>query len=382
MGYRLSGIPFYSFLAKDEVREIYANRTIRTLAFGLIGIFVPIYLLKSGYQLLDVGLFLVGIYSMMAIFSFPAAALESKFGLKHTILISTPLLILYFGMLFTINQIRWPAILLGMIQGIESALYWLPMNTKFSRDTAKGTKGRQISKIAIFEGAAAITAPLIGGIILSFYSFSLLIIAVVLLIIISIVPLFLTRDKAVSILKGWGKVFSKNNLAYINQFFLEGAVSIAIIAWIIYVYLVVKEYLLVGAIYAAVGAVSAIFTVLVGRWSDTKPKATLMKIGAVTSAGVWLLAFFSISPLTVTLVSLLQGFSLVMIFLPSFTSACNAASKQNPVEFMVLHESGLGAGKILALIPLILIPSVLGLKYMFIVAAIASGLFLFSRLPK
>ncbi len=377
----LPHVSLHELLAKTEVREIYVNRGIRSLAFGLIGIFVPIYLLKNSYSLLEIVLFLFALYAALGIYAFSAAILESKWGLKRVVLISTPILLVYFGLLFTIPYFRWPALLLGFVHGAEQALYWIPMNTKFAQDTARGKKGKQISYAAVIESVAVIVAPLLGGIVLSYYSFNVLVLAVVALILVSIVPFFMTKDRIVEAIKGWKAAFSKQNYVHFNQHFIFGPLLVCASAWAIYLFYIFDEYLYIGAISTAMGVCSAIFILWIGKMSDSKQRRAVIKIGAVANAIMWAFAFFAVSMWAVIAASLLQGFFYTMIALPLFTSACNTAAKQNTVEFMVMRETALCAGRVLALIPLLLLPTLAGLKNTLIIGIVASFMFLFSKLP-
>ena len=71
-----------------ELGELYASVAIRFFALAMIGVFTPIYLIKLGYSLPAVA----GFFGLVAVFHggsvFLAGWLSSKYGLKHTILIS------------------------------------------------------------------------------------------------------------------------------------------------------------------------------------------------------------------------------------------------------------------------------------------------------
>ena len=81
---------------KSELSEIYLNQVIQTFAVSLIGIFIPIYLLEIGFDLIMVFNYYLIFSVCIIVLSVLPIRLSNKIGLKHTIFLSTiPLITVY-----------------------------------------------------------------------------------------------------------------------------------------------------------------------------------------------------------------------------------------------------------------------------------------------
>ena len=100
--------PHFHFLRNRELNELYTSIAIRAFAISLIGIFIPIFLYQLNYSFSQIFLFFGLIALFNLIFLFPSAKFASKYGLKHGMLLSIPFLIVFFLLLFSLDDFNWP----------------------------------------------------------------------------------------------------------------------------------------------------------------------------------------------------------------------------------------------------------------------------------
>lgn len=371
---------------KSELGEVYLNRIIQSLALSMVGIFVPIYLINLGYSLNLVMLFLTVMY-LSSIISAPISAfINSRIGIKHTIGLSFPFLIFYLLLIFSIKTFNWPIILIAIVYGIYISLYWIPLNSDFAKNSDKLHRGTEIGYLMALPTFVAVIAPLMGGWIINNYGFNELIIIVFVLLFLSIIPLFMTSDYKSKLGYEWKRMINRENLLFFREFIAKGMLYASVIIWPIFVYYVVKDYLLIGFAVTLTGLGATIFIMTIGKLSDRISKLSLLKIGGIVNGIIWLLVFFiyvsagEVTTSQVFIISFLKGFTFVLIDIPLFSAACNQANKQSVTEFMVFREFGLHVGRILIFIAMILATTItIKFQVAFILFALASFYFVFVK---
>jgi MFS family permease len=371
---------------KSELGEVYLNRLIQSLALSMVGVFVPVYLINLGYSLNQVILFLIAMYSSLMILSPISAIINSRIGIKHTIGLSFPFLITYLLLLFSIKTFNLPIILIAGVYGIYLALYWIPLNSDFAKNSDKLHRGTEISYLLALPNFVGIIAPLVGGWVINNYGFNELIIIVFGLLFLSMVPLFMTSDYKSKLGYEWKRMVNRENLVFLKEFVAKGMLFASSLIWPIFVYYMVKDYLLIGFAVTLTALSATIFIMVTGKLSDRVSKLSLLKIGGITNGIIWISVFIiytffgELTPLQVFIISFLKGFTLVLIDIPLFAAACNQANKQSVTEFMVLREVSLDFGRILVFSAMILMAT-LTLKFqaVFILTALASFYFVFVK---
>ena len=168
---------------KKELNELYVSTVLRVLAFSMVGIFVPLFLFNElGYSLNSIiQYYLVYAFSFI-VFSIFGAKLVSSFGVKHSILISMPLYVAYFGLLYLLKLNPWLFFIVPMIYGASEGIFWMGFHLDFALFSAKAKRGKQIGKFYTFALLAGLVGPMVGGGVLTFSSFNLLFFIVSLLI--------------------------------------------------------------------------------------------------------------------------------------------------------------------------------------------------------
>lgn len=358
---------------RTELGEIYLNQVIQTFAVTLIGIFIPIYLLKSGFTLPVSLLFMMVYWITMLILSPFIAKLSDIIGQKHTIILSAPLLMLYFFLLIFVNSID--PFIIAFVGGASAVFYWIPLNSEFIEHIDKLHTGKEVGYLYALPRVATIIAPLLGGIMLTYLGFNQLFTIVIVLIAFSFSPFLLTRDY-----KG-GFPFSlremslrpKNILSYL--IFSEGLIIMAeLLAWPLFIFLTLGNLIIVGASASISGAGIIFFTLFIGKLSDKINRKKLIRIGAVAYAIVWFMRMFVSTELEIYLLSFLGGMFFTLLLVPFYAVFCDFSKRNRISESVVYREIWLSLGRAIPLLLLVMFS--LDLIYAFLITGIFTLLFL------
>ena len=368
-------------LLKNELSEVYMNLALESFALSLISIFVPIYLLSVGYSFDYMIIFFMIYYGCIGLFAPVSAALANRFGFKHIILFRTPLLIAFLLGLHNIENLIFSPLILAAFGGLGSSLYWISINSIFAKYSDKIHRGTQTGKMVSLPQLAALAGPTIGGFISFIYGFKILFLITSVIIIISIVPLFMTKETKPHINFSFRKMINiKANLKYSGYFTLDGAKSVAsVIFWPIFIYWGLSGSTTgTGFAQTLTGIGIIAFTYYVGRQTDRKGKTSFIKKGAVFLALVWFARIFASSPFEFFIYSLLAGFFTVLIDVPFLAASFDQANKEDPDEFVVFRDIFIGFGRFLFLgVTLLVSDAAMKVLLGFGLAGAASLLFLF-----
>ncbi|MFT4532270.1 MAG: MFS family permease [Candidatus Saccharimonadales bacterium] len=178
----------------DELSEIYTSMTLRSFGFSIIGIFVPVYLYLNGISLRDISLFYVMFFGIRAVTSLWIGKVVGHFGPKHSIAISTIILILFLLMLLTYSTYNWPLVLLALVFTIANGLFFVAYAVDFSKIRHKSHGGKELGWLYIFERVGSAAGPFVGGLIGSFISPEATIIFALLMLLLSLIPLFMSAE--------------------------------------------------------------------------------------------------------------------------------------------------------------------------------------------
>jgi len=347
---------FFNFFKSRELNEIYTSISIRSFALSMISIFIPIYLLKLNYSLTSVFIFYAILNLTHALFTLPAAKISSKFGFKHSILFSIPLLITFFILLFTLEIYGWPLYLLAIIFGLNNSLFWIGYHVDFSRFSKKKHRGEEIGFARIFSSVFSMIGPLIGGVVLAFISFQFLFIAVSFLLFVSIAPLFFSKDIHNPVNFSTKQIFTDQKLKDYLSFAGHGIeTGLATIIWPIFIFFsILNNFTSLGFIAAISSFSSLIFVLIIGKFSDKKRRLVL-KIGAFFNAVIWGIKTFAKTFLHVFILDFFHGMTRTAVSVPFDALSYDKANKSNIVEFIVFREILIQIGHVILFIAMIFV---------------------------
>ncbi len=331
---------FFHFLRNRELNELYASIAIRAFALALTGVFIPIYLYQLGYSFSTIFLFYGILGLVTAVFSLVSAKIFSKIGLKHCMLISIPFLIILFVLLYTLGTFKWPMILLSLTYGIHVAFFWVPYHIDFARSSDKKQRGMQVGFSKIIATVFAAMGPLVGGLILAFFGFHILFIVVIIFLISSIIPLFLTKEIHQQFHFSLKEFFHGQRLKEVFGFIGYGAeIRLGYVVWPLFIFLFILEekYVSLGIVSSLALFSGVIFTFIAGKLSGMQKRKNILKIGAGTNAVIWVIKSFIVTPVQVIITEIFYGAAQATMHVP-FDALCYDKAKKRNVTGMILQR--------------------------------------------
>ena len=336
-------------LNKKELNELYISTILRTLAFSMIGIFVPLFLFKELNYSLNYIVYFYLIYSIAFLISTPVASFVNKhLGFKHTITISMPLYILYFGLLYMLEDNPNLFILVPLIYGVAEGLFWLAFHIDFCMYSDGKERGKQLGKYYSFSLLAGLVGPLIGGVILTFSDFSTLFIIVSILIIGSSIPLLLSKDHKKKIKHTWNFFNAGSKRDFISYCCVGARGVVETVFWPIFIFSILNMYMAMGSLFTLLGIASLVTTFVIGKLTDVFNKRTLVKWFSILHAGVWIFKIFITTRLELIGASLFSSSTVIGLDLPYSAIMYNKTHKR--VEYLMFREFGLCVGRIVVLL--------------------------------
>jgi MFS family permease len=258
---------------------------IRALAISLISVFIPVYLYSTLNSSIAEIIYFYILYFLIILLASPFSAhLISKIGFKHTIFVSSIFYIVSFTLLDLIKKINTLPMFLStaIAFGLASSLYWIAFHVDFAKYTKKKYRGTQIALWKIFAALVAIIGPVLAGLILDLYSFNVLYLIGIGLLILSAVPLFFSRDQHIKSHFSYSYIFQKENLKEGIIFGVAGAKLLTqVMLWPFFIYLIILEYLKFGSTIAVISILALLSYIVIGKLSDKVSSSKLLRTGAL-----------------------------------------------------------------------------------------------------
>ena len=363
------------FLKNRELNELYISVAIKSFALSMISIFIPIFLLKLNYSLTNVLIFYAILNAAHALFVIPAAKISSKYGFKHSIFLSIPILIVFYLALYTLEQFNWPICLLAVIFGINNSLFWMGYHVDFSKFSDKKNRSEEVGITRIVSLIFQVLGPVTGGLILTFIGFKALFATVSVLLMASAIPLFFSKDIHEPIPFSIKEIFKgqkiKNALAFVGHGIESGISSVI---WPIFIFFtILNNFTTLGLVSSLSVLFSLVFVFIVAKFSDIHRRLVL-KIGAGLNAVIWGVRFFVKTTFQVFVVDSFYGISQSLIHIPFDALSYDKANKSDIVKFIMFREMIVQTGRVILFLVMTVIAT---LTTSFLFGSGASLLYLF-----
>ena len=157
---------FIHFLKNKEMNLLYLAIFFITLGDALISVFVPIYLYQLGYQVTQILYFYLLVSIFFVTFSILGAKITSRFGEKHSMIISTPFAILfYIGLIFMNSKSFLLFYFLPLFMAFRALLFNYGFHLNFINHSNKNKTGNQFAFIQTIALLSTVVSPYIGSLI-------------------------------------------------------------------------------------------------------------------------------------------------------------------------------------------------------------------------
>ena len=326
---------------------------------GLIEIFVPIYLYQLGYSIQKIILyyFLVSLYFVL--FSVWGAKIVSKIGAKHSILLSTPFLALYYLGLNFISYSNIIFIILPLILSLRTILYNYGFHLNYIEHSNASTRGKELSSLGILTNISTAIAPILAGFIIIYYGFNVLFVIGFFILLLSTLPLFMTKDihkeikiSSKSIFKYVTKKENRPRILSFSGYAIESIIERTI--WPIFLLLILVATEKVGALIGFTLLISIITFYYIGGKTDQQTKSKLIKSGTFLYFISWIGKILAHNPFGVFVADLYKNITQKLLYTPWSAKSYNMALKEKYFNFIVTREIIFNLSRVIVL-PIIMI---------------------------
>ncbi|MFA5767521.1 MAG: MFS transporter [Candidatus Paceibacterota bacterium] len=301
MSFQLSPNHLLNRLFKKEADQFFVSMAIRRLALGMILIFEPIFIFIYFNHSISLTLLFFGaihgIYGLLAVYG---AKIMSKIGPKQSILISHFFFFGYYLCLFLLSyDSLFIFISLAIIlKSIGMTLFWPAFHTDFCRFSENHHRGKVVGRLNVALMAPTIIAPVIGGWILAVFGYPVLFTTVLVVLLTSAIPMFLSRQVRIkysdSYSQAWKRIFKKankkTNFAFVFSH-LEWGIDLYL--WPIFMSVLAISYSSMGGITTFALAITTLFTLYMGKMSDRLiDRVRFLNIGSALTSISWVLRYF------------------------------------------------------------------------------------------
>jgi len=331
------------FFKNKELNEMYLSYGIINFALGLISIFVPIYLYNLGYSITEILFFFFLTSLSFVIFSYSGAKIVSHFGVKHAMLLAVPAFIIFFIGLRYIDTYPWLFFILPIIRSFKMILYNLGFHLNFIRHSDSKDRGKEVSMIQASAVFAGILSPFIGGVILKLTSFPFLFTVGSILLFVSMIPLFLSKDvhEKISFKRErlFAGIFKKKNLNLFVSFSGYAIKSwVGLVIWPIFLFTILANFESIGAITSLTAFVTFLVFYFVGKATDKKNKKNLLRIGTILYFFGWIGRIFVTGFSSAFVIDSYKNITQQVLFVPWSACSYNIAAQRDYFKFIVRRE--------------------------------------------
>ncbi len=338
------------FSLKKDLDDIYLTLFLRTFALTLIGIFIPLYLLKElHFAFADVLMYLMMVYIFLLCGYLIGFVLIRFIRTETLILISIPIQIAYYFLLYNFDTRNISLAVLGVLLGLSEGIFWLAYNVDFTKFSDKTHRVDEVKIWYVLASAIGVIGPLLGGFLLTRFDFHVVFILVIILLCLSFVPLIALekRSPVYPRVIHFKYVFHKGHVKNAQRYYVQGVRHLITgVFWPLTIFVFVKEYFSLGLVTSGAAFVS--FFVI--WWTSGQ----LTKVNRVVLTDFSALIHGLVSFIKVSVTTFEQVF---LVAIASYTTygvseiaaeslSFDQASKSRPVEFFVFREVMLTLGRV------------------------------------
>lgn len=314
-----------------EMNELYISLSMRALAIGVAGLFVPIYLYELGYSLTMIALFYLISSVLRFVTEFVSAAMISRFGPKHVMIASFVFLMAFFLSLYAIPLSGAFFYVAAVISSFEMGFFWISSHTQMKFNRSGKSASTQVGMTFVLRKMFGAVGPLFGGVIAALFGVEYILLVAAVVLGCAMYPLLKTEDMRGNI------AFKLRNFKFIppwrsdaisqlaNQFDLTLTMQL----WPLYMFLILGAFDEIGLILSASIVVGVLLTFYVGKLGDKGFNESMLKVGVALKSIVHLLRVLSQGFFGFLFVNLFSDMSQTLIAGPHTESYYERADDDN-----------------------------------------------------
>lgn len=336
------------------------NVFLNQFALAMIGAFGVLFIFHLNRSSLANGIFLViAFFALQRVIIgliLPVAArLTERIGFRRIMTLGTLGLA---GKLILFTQISsghvWLLIPAAILGGLHIAAYFPGYHAVFLENNDDNKIGSQIGMMGFIGSLAALSAPLISGILIDSSGFPLMFLVSLIVLSASIVPLWLKplrhgKIKPVEFSQVWN-FYRRNPRLSAAIIFWHIAETVLVFIWPIYAFLILRSYTTIGVLGSAVVLTESFIIILAGRIYDKRPLHRLYPLIAASVAATWVVRFLSTVPAAVFASDIIHRTVSPLWWMKIRRSALAAGETANHLAFGLSWEWLLTAGYLAGLV--------------------------------
>jgi MFS family permease len=357
---------FFVQRMNSQVRELYSSDLILNFAVSTVNIFEPVFLFLVFFS--DLGLagaltrvlFFYLIVYVVYFFTIPLGAkFARRFGYEASMATASIFTISFYLTLFGIGSypnLFWVA---PIFYVISKFLYWPAYHSDFARFSSDGHQGRQVSNLRVLRSIVWIVGPLLGGVLLKFFGFGSLFVVASVVILLSNVPTLITKEKftpnTFSYFGAYKRLFAKKNRTKLLAHWGYGDELIVMVIWPIFIYVIIGDFLKLGALMSISVALTSIVSLYIGRLTDRRGGKNILRYGSIIQFFGWLFRILTRGILGIFLADAYSRIAKQAIDIPFISETYEVAQDTSVMKRIVFFEMALIVGKVLAILGCLLL---------------------------
>ncbi|MFT4244290.1 MAG: hypothetical protein ACMXYB_02440 [Candidatus Woesearchaeota archaeon] len=333
--------------------QIYIFESIFMFVKTLVGVFIPLYLYSQGVNLVEVFIFM-GLVSFVKVLIQPfAISILNKIGFKWTLFLSIPIYIMF---LYSINDISnsYTELLISLtLLALYLVLFWPAMHAEIAQRSLGNSS--KIGNLQLIITIVTAFAPVVGGFLLEFSSYQILLLISLILLILASIPLLLSKDiplkkinfNYITIIKYLGLRKNRSNVPFYGEG-IEGTL-VLVVAPILFFIWMNSNFATVGLILTIVSYITIIFVFIFKKIMLKYPKRRLLKRVSQVTSITWIFrcVAFSIGGVLLIISEVLDKM-IGKAFYISYTSVLfDVEEKDKLFDYIMQREVGIGFSKFL-----------------------------------
>lgn len=335
--------------------ELYASRTLRTLAVSMVTVFIGVYLYQNGYDVSFILLYFASYFLFRASLAYPFAYVIARIGPKHASLISNFLYVPALLLLVMLHEYgEWALVGCGIFQGLSVTLYEMAYLVDFSKVRHDEHAGKEIGYMSMLDQIAKGLSPVIGGFIAYLFGPQATLLFAAAIFTLAALPLFFTPEpvRTHQTITFHGLPGKRIRRGIFAQLLIGSDVTASGLLWSLFI---VTTIFSAGsnAVYAQLGVVSSITLItgviaarIFGLLVDHRRGNELLTVGVVADSLVHVSRLFVTTPLGIVMVNVTNELATTAYAMP-FTKAMFAMADELPgyrIVYMSLISASMALG--------------------------------------
>lgn len=337
----------YHILRMSEMRRVVWSHFLSTFGMAMVTIFIPIFLLRSGYPFTDVMLYLAELSLFALLLQYVASRLIGSLRANHAMAIGLACKVVFLFLLLTLGSESWPLWLIALFWALYRAFYWVAFHVNFSKTRNRRKEGRQVGAVSALKIIAGGLAPAIGGILATSYGIGAVYGLSIGLIVVATVPLLGGHEVSVK------RPFKLGLLHFRKirrDLFASVSNSVTTVGesfmWPILVSFLVPTYAGVGALSSVVVLSAIAVSLYVGRREEQRGRHHYIREGVAVTSISDVFRLLAENASHVFGINLFGGIGNSLYYTPFVTKYYDHADEEPRLEYItameMAHELGWG----------------------------------------